>query len=66
MYLFGQILHEDHHFLDHLGHKVPVQIYDKGRHKEIGFIQQVSKDFVKIDNLYYSRKQYTFVSRPGY
>lgn len=66
MYLFGQILDDDIHFLDHMGHRVPVQIYHKGLHKGIGIIQYVSKDFIKIDNFYYSRKRYTFVSRPGY
>lgn len=66
MYSFGQVLSEDIHFLDHMEHGIPVQVYNGRRHLDIGFVQGISREFIKIGNLYYRRSLYTFVSRPGY
>lgn len=66
MYSFGQILTEDIHFLDHMEHGIPVQVYNGRLHLDIGFIQGFSRDFIKIGSLYYQRHRYSFVSRPGY
>lgn len=66
MYLFGQRLTRDLHFQDHYEHEVPVQIYDDKQHKDIGFIQAYSHHFIKVNNTFYNRTMYTFISRPGY
>lgn len=66
MYSFGQTLTEVIHFLDHMEHGIPVQVYESGRHLDIGYVQGISREFVKIGGLYYSRQLYTFISRPGY
>ncbi|ALS25752.1 hypothetical protein ABEV74_13920 [Paenibacillus cisolokensis] len=66
MYMNGQMIYKDRHFQDHIIHQVPVQIYWGRKHSDIGFIDRYSQDYVSINNVYYSRKQFTFVSRPGY
>lgn len=66
MYLFGQLLTDDLHFLDHKEHGVPIQVYLDSNHADIGFVEAVTKDFIKINNIYYNRTLFTFVSRPGY
>lgn len=66
LYWNGQQLYEDQHLMDHIDSDVPVQVYCNGEHSEIGFIEQFCADYVKINNVFYSRKQFTFVSRPGY
>lgn len=66
MYSFGQTLTEDIHFLDHMDHGIPVQVYEGDRHLDIGYVQGISREFVKIGSLYYNRNFYTFISRPGY
>lgn len=66
MYSFGHVLSEDIHFLDHMEHGIPVQVYEGRLHIDIGFIHGFSRDFVKIGGLYYRRCLYIFVSRPGY
>ncbi|PDO11092.1 MAG: hypothetical protein BLM47_03615 [Candidatus Reconcilbacillus cellulovorans] len=62
----GQLLTEDWHFHDHMECEVPVQIYLGDTHKDIGFVEQVMPGFVKINNTYYNRNTYRFVSRPGF
>lgn len=66
MYLFGQALIDDRHFQDHLEHDVPIQIYCGQTHSDIGFIETYGPEYVKVNNTFYSRTIYTFISRPGY
>ncbi len=66
MYMNGQMIYEDRHFQDHMSSEVPVQIYCGRMHSDIGFIEQYGKEFVLVNNIFYSRRQFTFVSRPGY
>ncbi|MFC3801683.1 MULTISPECIES: hypothetical protein [unclassified Cohnella] len=66
MYLNGQTLSHDRHFADHIVAEVPVQIYRDKQHSDIGFIERYGKEFVKVNNHVYCRKEFTFVSRPGY
>lgn len=62
----GQPLSEDRHFLDHLEHGVPIQIYKGKEHIEIGFIEQFCSAAVIVNGLGFCRHTYLFVSRPGY
>jgi hypothetical protein len=66
MYLNGQMLYEDRHFRDHMVSEVPIQVYQGRQHRDIGYIENYGKEFVKVNNIFYSRRQFTFVSRPGY
>lgn len=66
MYTNGQQLTEDDHFLDHIEHEVPIQIYFEKQHNDIGFVELVSVHYVKVNNTLYSRNFFTFISRPGY
>ncbi|MEI7027677.1 hypothetical protein [Paenibacillus sp. y28] len=66
MYRNGQNLTEDLHFQDHLEHEVPIQIYLGVNHKDIGFVEQYSGIFIKVNNTFYRRDYFTFISRPGY
>ena len=66
MYLNGQMIYDDRHFQDHMQFGVPVQIYHGKIHSDIGLIEYYGKEFVKVNNIFYSRKQFTFISRPGY
>ncbi|WP_166241192.1 hypothetical protein [Paenibacillus turpanensis] len=66
MYSFGQALSENQHFYDHQEHQVPVQIYLNGEHVDIGFVTQITASYVRINDTFYHRSMYTFVSRPGY
>ncbi|MFC0216127.1 hypothetical protein ACFFK0_27400 [Paenibacillus chartarius] len=62
----GELLHEDRHFYDHVEYQVPVQVYCQGIHRDIGYVEYYSEFFIKVNNTYYNRKMFTFVSRPGY
>jgi hypothetical protein len=66
VYMNGQMIYDDRHFLDHMYSEVPVQIYYGRRHSDIGLIEYYGKEFVQVNNIFYNRKQFTFVSRPGY
>jgi hypothetical protein len=66
MYLFGQELTVDVQFYDHIEHEIPIQIYHDHNHADIGYIVGYSDHFVMVNQTCYSRKQFTFVSRPGY
>jgi len=66
MYSNGELIFADFHFNDHQEHQVPVQIYWGREHSDIGYIEQISQGFVKVNNVFYNRMQFTFVSRPGY
>lgn len=66
MYLNGQVIFEDGHFNDHIEYQVPVQIYCGKQHSDIGFIEQFTSKFVRINNIFYNRNLFTFISRPGY
>ncbi|BBH23347.1 hypothetical protein Back11_46920 [Paenibacillus baekrokdamisoli] len=66
MYVNGQLIIDDYQFKDHHQHQVPIQIYWGSQHSGIGFVEQYSSEFIKINNIFYSRRQFTFVSRPGY
>ncbi|MBW7477390.1 hypothetical protein K0T92_21970 [Paenibacillus oenotherae] len=66
MYLNGQLIFDDTHFDDHRECHVPIQIYLQKEHSDIGFIEQYCSDYIKVNNIFYGRKEYTFVSRPGY
>lgn len=66
MYVNGQFLSEDQHFQDHLDHEVPIQIYMQSDHRDIGFVEGFCPRFVKVNNIFYNRQWFTFISRPGY
>lgn len=66
MYHNGQLIIHDLQFQDHHDHQVPVQIYCGKEHSDIGYVENYSQVFVKVNNVFYNRKQFTFVSRPGY
>lgn len=66
MYQNGQLLHKDIQFQDHCDHQVPIQIYHGRQHSDIGYVEKYSEAFVKVNNVFYNRRQFTFVSRPGY
>lgn len=66
MYENGQTLTEDNHFNDHIGRDVPVQIYQSGSHNDIGYVQEVSVAYIKVNDTFYRRDQFLFISRPGY
>ncbi|XEC94986.1 hypothetical protein AB6A23_27620 [Paenibacillus tarimensis] len=66
VYLNGQQLVDDQHFEDHIEHHVPVQIYLTGQHTDIGFIEQYCPKYVKVNHTFYTRSEFTFISRPGY
>ncbi len=66
MYTNGQSISSNDQFLDHVKDHIPIQIYHNARHRDIGFVEKVSYHYVKVNNTFYSRQLYTFVSRPGY
>jgi hypothetical protein len=66
MYDFGQSLTLDLHFRDHMEHGVPVQIYRNRNHADIGFIQEYTDYYIKMNGTFYNRRDYLFLSRPGY
>jgi hypothetical protein len=66
MYANGQALCEDLHFRDHAEARVPVQVYHKGKHSDIGFINTFNLHFVQVNKNIYRRDHFTFISRPGY
>ena len=66
MYANGQLIFQDRHFLDHLVLEVPIQIYNGRSHSDVGFIDYYGRDFVRVNKIFYSRKHFTFISRPGY
>ncbi|WP_219834710.1 hypothetical protein [Paenibacillus sp. R14(2021)] len=66
MYVNGQLIFDDLHFQDHHECNVPVQVYWGQEHHDIGFVEYFSPSYIKMNNVFYSRKQFTFVSRPGY
>ncbi|WJH36367.1 hypothetical protein MJA45_00940 [Paenibacillus aurantius] len=63
---FGQKLTHDVHFLDHIKHEVPVQVYLNTTHEDIGFVQSFSDHYIKMNDVFYNRSQFKFISRPGY
>jgi hypothetical protein len=66
MYENGEQLYEDRHFLDHMECEVPVQVYLRGEHRDIGYVEYYSVHFIKVNNTLYNRSLFEFVSRPGY
>ncbi|ANE45993.1 hypothetical protein SY83_06510 [Paenibacillus swuensis] len=66
MYFNGQVLNADRQFTDHCEHEVPVQVYYDKQHYDIGYVQKVNPAFIKINNIFYNRNQFTFISRPGF
>nr|WP_068505541.1 hypothetical protein [Paenibacillus kribbensis] len=62
----GDSLLYDSHFLYHLKHSVPVQIYDGNVHIQIGIIARFNEHFVEIEDTLYNRQRFTFISRPGF
>jgi len=66
MYTFGQEIKGDEQLYDHIEHGIPVQIYLEHHHTDIGFIENYSVNDVQVNHTSYSRKQFTFISRPGY
>ena len=66
MYTNGQALTDVNQFYDHIGRDVPVQIYTSGSHLDIGYIKEVNNVYIKVNNTYYRRDQFLFISRPGY
>lgn len=66
MYQNGESLTKDDHFRDHINHHVPIQVYWDNHHQDIGFIDEYTEKFVRIQRTVYIREHFTFVSRPGY
>lgn len=66
LYENGERLDQDKHFLDHIEHEVPIQVYLDGEHVEIGFVERFCSRYVRINNVDYDRTVFTFISRPGY
>lgn len=66
IYENGQRLSEDRHFLDHIVHEVPIQVYLNAEHQDIGFVERFSTSHVRINDVEYDRSRFTFISRPGY
>ena len=66
MYENGQHLTEDEHFTDHIERDVPIQIYCNNLHNDIGYVQEMSGMYIKMNNTFYRRDQFRFISRPGY
>jgi hypothetical protein len=67
LYLFGQTITGDVQLSDHIEHEIPIQIYSEHHHhKDIGYIDGYTDNFVNVNKTFYCRKQFTFVSRPGY
>lgn len=66
MYTNGQIITDDRHFQDHIEHGVPIQVYLDDLHKDIGIVERYTQTFIKINQTYYHRECFTFISRPGY
>lgn len=66
MFSNGTPLTEDHHFQYHFVQGIPVQIYDDLQHSDIGYIEAYSAHYVKLNNTYYHRRAFLFISRPGY
>lgn len=61
----GQLTqHSD--FIYHLEYHVPVQVYDRDTHIEIGLITRFDNQFVEIANTLFHRRRFRFISRPGY
>jgi hypothetical protein len=66
MYSNGEKLTEDLHFQDHIDCIVPIQIYMNQQHSDIGFIEKYGSGYVKVNDTFYNRDTYVFISRPGY
>lgn len=66
MYKNGQRLTDDTHFADHIERNVPIQIYRNNLHDDIGFVQEITSLYVKVNDTFYRRDQFRFISRPGY
>lgn len=66
MYYNGEKLTDDIHFQDHLEEFIPIQVYLEHQHSDIGFIKKFCSTYVKINETYYHRDAYVFISRPGY
>jgi hypothetical protein len=67
MYSNGQSIHQDNHFHDHIELKVPVQVYyDDGNHADIGYVLELTEEFVQVNGTAYNRNLFRFISRPGY
>lgn len=65
-YANGQKLTKDKHFQDHIDAQVPIQVYDKQIHQDIGMVQSFCKQFVQVNQVLYNRRRFQFISRPGY
>ncbi len=66
MYDNGQRIDADSHFQDHMDHEVPIQILIDQEHADIGFIEKYCPNFIVVNNTFYKRSSFTFISRPGY
>lgn len=66
MYSNGEKLTHDLHFRDHMESIVPIQIYCNQKHSDIGFVEKFCPRYVKVNDTFYSRDTYIFISRPGY
>jgi hypothetical protein len=66
VYLNGQSIHHNDHFHDHIELKVPVQVYYEGNHTDIGYVHELTEEFVQVNGTAYNRNLFRFISRPGY
>ncbi|MUG68791.1 MULTISPECIES: hypothetical protein [Paenibacillus] len=63
---FDQRLTHHSHFQYHMKHAIPVQVYERDCHVDVGLITAVDPNFVEIEGTLYNRQTFVFVSRPGY
>jgi hypothetical protein len=62
----GRLITDDDDFEQHKDEEVPVQIYLQKQHDDIGFVKEVYAHYIKVNDTFYNRRVFTFVSRPGY
>jgi hypothetical protein len=62
----GRLITDDDDFEQHKDEAVPVQIYLQKQHDDIGFVKEVYAHYIKVNDTFYNRRVFTFVSRPGY
>lgn len=53
-------------FQHHMKQAIPVQVYDRDRHIDIGYITHYDEHFVEVSGTLFNRACHHFISRPGY
>jgi len=62
----GEILTLQRHFQYHIQNAVPVEVYRGSIHVDMGVLSAADDSFAELQGTLYSRRVFTFVSRPGY